>query len=71
MDYLEWIGEKVVMKTRPGLKVGQGMVVAYCPAPMVCVELASGERVWWRAELCEVEAEVASPAADNDIMEKE
>jgi hypothetical protein len=30
---------------------GSGRVIAYSMAPMVCIELDSGERVWWRADL--------------------
>lgn len=72
MDDLEWLGKIVGMTTKPGSVVGGGKVIAYCPAPMVCVMLANGKRVWWRADLCEIEAEEsASPSDRNDIMEKE
>ena len=32
----------------------RGRVVAYCDAPTVLIETEDGERVDWRADLCEI-----------------
>lgn len=31
-----------------------GRVIAYCDAPMICIEDPTGARVWWRADLAEL-----------------
>ena len=47
------IGQTVRLRTRQGDAYAEGVVYAYCEAPQVAIETASGERIWWRADLTE------------------
>lgn len=52
------LGKQVRLKTLGGKVHAEGVVRWYCAAPTVVIETARGERVYWRADLCEaVEAE--------------
>lgn len=72
MDGVEWLGKPVRMKFGTGNVLGSGNVIAFCGAPMVCVELETGERVWWRADMCEIASGEGQVRPRNDEnIEKE
>jgi len=48
------LGKWVVAKTAQGNFFGEGRVKGYCDAPTVQIETDDGEKIWWRADLCEV-----------------
>lgn len=76
MNGLEYLGQKTVAKTAsiPKSVAGEGTVIAYCDAPMVCIKQEYGTYVWWRADLCEfsgadeVEKEIAGMSQEEIVQ---
>lgn len=50
---MDVIGQQVRLVTHPGDTYAEGKVYAYCEAPMLAIETADGQRIWWRADLAQ------------------
>jgi hypothetical protein len=55
MEGLEYLNKIAVAKTGtiPRIEHGEGEVIAYSGAPMVCIRRKDGSTFWWRVDLCE------------------
>lgn len=54
------IDDRAVARLRYGTGDGThatGRVIAFCDAPTICILTEQGERIWWRADLAEIEGE--------------
>jgi len=54
-DKFDLLGKYATAKTGclPATVHGEGIVMAYCDAPQVCIQREDGTKFWWRADLCE------------------
>lgn len=51
------LGKTLIVKFATGDLRAVGKCVSYCSAPTVTVELASGEQITWRMDLCSIAAD--------------
>lgn len=58
------LGRLVSARASDGHLVGVGRMIAYCDAPTVQIQTASGGKIYWRADMCEV-LEVPADAVDQ------
>lgn len=55
MNMRDLVGETVLASTSSGVRIGAGMVIAYCESPMVMIkDSVSGRVFWWRLDQCEL-----------------
>lgn len=50
----KWLGKRVRAKTAYGRTHAEGRVYSYGKSPTVGIETDDGERIHWRADLCEI-----------------
>lgn len=46
------MGKQVIANYGTGGVAHKGTVIGYCAAPQVLIEDKAGNRVWWRADMC-------------------
>lgn len=43
--------------------VTMGQIIAYSGAPMVCIQDSNGDKMWWRADLCQIVPPISETAS--------